>query len=138
MSFYMFIIYNFPQSSQSPDMTQLWAWNIYIFVVVERFTAHEGLYFSISYRYILYTDRDNACRLGSGRDSNLVLRWMLGFLPHTAGLPSFRRFFLPPSPPVFDTFLHATWNIHLLYLMVLCCGTGARTNCTELFKEINE
>ena len=48
------------------------------------------IYFSISYR----SDRGDACRLGSGRDSNLVLLLTLGFLPHTAGLPSFRRFYL--------------------------------------------
>ena len=42
----------------------------------------------------IYTDRGDACRLGTGRDLNLVLWWMWGFLPHFAGLPSFRRFFL--------------------------------------------
>ena len=40
----------------------------------------------------IYTDRGDSCRLGTGRDLNLVLRWMWGFLPHLAGLPSFRRF----------------------------------------------
>ena len=70
-----------------------------------RFAAYEGLYFSIIVTD-KYTDRGDACRLCSGRDSNLVLRlcsgrdsnlvlrWTLGFLPHTVGLPSFRRFYL--------------------------------------------
>ena len=55
-----------------------------------------------------YTDRGDACtrRLGTGRDLSLVLRWMWGFLPHFAGLPSFMLFSLPPLPPVFDTFIN--------------------------------
>ena len=57
--------------------------------------------------YIVYTDRDDACRLWSVRDPNLILRWTLGFLPHTAGLPSVIRFiFATIDFAVFDTYLH--------------------------------
>ena len=56
----------------------------------------------------IYTDRGDSCRLGTGRDLNLVLRWMWGFLPHLAGLPSFRRFlFATIAYMVYDTFLYA-------------------------------
>ena len=40
----------------------------------------------------IYTDRGDVCRLGSGLDSNLVLRWMWAVVfPYLiAGLPSLR------------------------------------------------
>ena len=75
------------------------------------------LSFSINYRY--NTDRGDACQLGYGQDSNLVLQWTLGFLPYMycwlAHLQAFLS--LPPLPPVFDFFLNAAKLVPLIHTL---------------------